>query len=365
MAIKITEDGNVKYENEPNVERDLLPNIREGGVTDIKIDGVSIVGQDGSAEIPIGTNTTAGLVKGGSNGVIIRNGGLLAIDPATDEIVKIGTNGRNPIVPGKQDVSTFYGLAKASGDTTQSQSSNPVGTYTDEAKAAIQTMLGVPSSDDIPEVPVQDVQVNGTSVLNNGVANVPMAGNNVWGVIRTAPLFGTKMVTSNTGTWLGIEWATSADIKSPSGSVCHAIVPYFQHESTFYGLARAAGDTTQSASSNAVGTYTDNAKAAIKAMLGVTDPQIVVEKINLSASEQSKTVSITKDSFNLFLMACPTVTQNNGLALYYNNNNASVAGGTLHECPALTVTKDGTNALFTKTSSAASHACYILKITTA
>lgn len=30
MAIKITEDGNVKYENEPTVERELLPNITDG-----------------------------------------------------------------------------------------------------------------------------------------------------------------------------------------------------------------------------------------------------------------------------------------------------------------------------------------------
>lgn len=31
MAIKITEDGTVIYENEPDVERELFPNIPEGG----------------------------------------------------------------------------------------------------------------------------------------------------------------------------------------------------------------------------------------------------------------------------------------------------------------------------------------------
>ena len=35
----------------------------------------------------------------------------------------------------------------------------------------------------------------------------------------------------------------------------------------FYGLAKAAGDATQSASSNAVGTYTEDAKSAISEML--------------------------------------------------------------------------------------------------
>ena len=37
----------------------------------------------------------------------------------------------------------FYGLAKAAGDTTQANSGNPVGTYTEEAKAAIRAMLGI------------------------------------------------------------------------------------------------------------------------------------------------------------------------------------------------------------------------------
>lgn len=36
----------------------------------------------------------------------------------------------------------FYGLAQAAGDTTMATSSNPVGTYTDDARTAIQEMLG-------------------------------------------------------------------------------------------------------------------------------------------------------------------------------------------------------------------------------
>lgn len=97
----------------------------------------------------------------------------------------------------------------------------------------------------------------------------------------------------------------------------------------------------------------------------VANNRLKFEKINITASEQSKSTTLTKDSFNLFLLACPTVTQNNGLALYYNYNNASVAGGVLHACSAITVTRDGLNVLFTKASSASAHACYILKITTA
>jgi len=83
---------------------------------------------------------------------------------------------------------------------------------------------------------VDDVQVNGISILENKVANIPMA--------------------------------TPDQVKA--GFVNFTpIVPSTQHNATFYGLAKAAGDTTQSSSSNAVGTYTDSAKSAIQTMLGV------------------------------------------------------------------------------------------------
>ena len=52
-------------------------------------------------------------------------------------------------IKNKMDSLTFYGLAKAAGDTTQASSSNAVGTYTDDAKTAIQTMIGVPTMSDI------------------------------------------------------------------------------------------------------------------------------------------------------------------------------------------------------------------------
>lgn len=74
----------------------------------------------------------------------------LKMMPAASLIIKNGVEKYKAIAPFKQHESTFYGLAKAAGDTTQSQSSNAVGAYTDEAKAAIQQMLDVPSTADIP-----------------------------------------------------------------------------------------------------------------------------------------------------------------------------------------------------------------------
>lgn len=56
------------------------------------------------------------------------------------------------------------------------------------------------------------------------------------------------------------------------------IVPRYQHEAVFYGLAKVAGADEKN-STNAVGTYTDTAKTAIKSMLGVQDGLEVVRLI--------------------------------------------------------------------------------------
>ena len=90
------------------------------------------------------------------------------------------------------------------------------------------------------------MQVNGTSVVTDGVANVPVATTNDYGVTREA---------------------TTSDCKS--GSTARMVSVRRQYASAFYGLADAASDTTQSASSNPVGTYTDAAKVAIQKMLGI------------------------------------------------------------------------------------------------
>ena len=109
--------------------------------------------------------------------------------------------------------------------------------------------------------PVQDVQVNGTSILNNGVANVPAASTTDPGVI----IIGTGLK-NNPSNKLSIDSAGSGTVKTGT-NVSQPIVPGHQHESTFYGLSKAAGDNTQSVSSNAVGVYTEDAKSKISDML--------------------------------------------------------------------------------------------------
>ena len=63
-----------------------------------------------------------------------------------------------------------------------------------------------------------------------------------------------------------MDWSSLDHIKQ-GGRIYEPLATGHQHASTFYGLAKAAGDTTQSQSSNAVGTYTEDAKSAISEML--------------------------------------------------------------------------------------------------
>lgn len=110
---------------------------------------------------------------------------------------------------------------------------------------------------------LEDVQINGQSIVSDGVANVPVASSSAIGVVKVNSSYGT-IVTANT---LRIYGAGNADIKEELSGY-RPIVPKYQHVATFYGLAKSAGDTTQSQSSNAVGNYTEDAKSAISEMLG-------------------------------------------------------------------------------------------------
>ena len=242
-----------------------------GKVSDVQIDRTSIV-TNGIASIPLGGYGTYGVMKihtnPGNNGLRMNNNEL-QIYPALDNDFKTKNSAR-PITPDKAHFAAFYGLATAAGDTTQSISTNAVGTYTDDAKAAIQTMLGVPG----------DVQINGVSIINNGVANIPFADSENAGVGKLNNSYG---ITRSSGGIFQIYAATDDNIKTGTSSY-RPIIPIKQHQAVFYGLAKAAGDTTQSASSNEVGTYTTEAKAAIHTMLGI-DPASIAAQVDIPLVE--------------------------------------------------------------------------------
>lgn len=113
-----------------------------GSVNDVQIDGNSIV-TDGVAEIPLATSSNPGIVYPYANrGLAINSEGQMSVTKASDNSIKAGSAQYAPIVPSNQHGAAFYGLAKAAGDATQAASDDPLGTYTDGAKAAIKNMIG-------------------------------------------------------------------------------------------------------------------------------------------------------------------------------------------------------------------------------
>lgn len=71
----------------------------------------------------------------------------ISLNPASSTDIKALTPGsisiKKAITVKNVNETVFYGLAKIAGDTTMAKSSNPIGTYTDEAKTAIQRMIGL------------------------------------------------------------------------------------------------------------------------------------------------------------------------------------------------------------------------------
>lgn len=109
---------------------------------------------------------------------------------------------------------------------------------------------------------ISDVQIDGTSIVTDGVANIPIAGSGIKGVVSVINSYGLNVVNGN----IAINRATGYDFQNANNNF-RPIVTSEQHNSVFYGLAKASGDTTQSQSSNAVGNYTEDAKSAISEML--------------------------------------------------------------------------------------------------
>ena len=112
------------------------------------------------------------------------------------------------------------------------------------------------------DAPVSDVQVNGTSIVNNGVANVLLASSNAPGVIQTNSAYGFSMV----GSLLRLSGTSEQFIKAADVDFRFSAVNK-QHMSTFYGLAKAAGADMKSIANAAIGVYPEAQKSAIHEML--------------------------------------------------------------------------------------------------
>lgn len=113
---------------------------------------------------------------------------------------------------------------------------------------------------------VSDVKVNGTSVVTDGVANVPLATENTIGVVRVDPNYGTGFYSNR----IIIARAPDDFVKN-SVNGYRPIVPMTQHLSTFYGLAKAAGADMKDIQNPTVGVYPELQKSAISQMLSAPE----------------------------------------------------------------------------------------------
>lgn len=118
-----------------------------------------------------------------------------------------------------------------------------------------------------PSVPVQDVQVNGTSVLSQGVANMPKGAENTLGVVQVA-LNGTGGIFIDSDGKIYALVASTNEVKAGSHNG-RLLTPGIQHRAAFFGLAKAAGADMTSLSSVTVGQYPEAQKKAIRKMLGI------------------------------------------------------------------------------------------------
>lgn len=114
--------------------------------------------------------------------------------------------------------------------------------------------------DEIADLTVDKIDLDGY-VKSTDTSVVTPNGDISFGAGLTLAMGG-----SGTRDTLTTAYAISPDIKA-GRNWFDPIVPGNQHEAVFYGLAKAAGDSTQTAAASSVGNYTDDAKSAIHEML--------------------------------------------------------------------------------------------------
>ena len=148
-------DGELSLLNQIDGEAGTVIKVGHGtGISDVQINGASIVA-DRVANIPYADTNTSGTVMvdlegrcgiGYTNhydaeGNLVYTNQLCVINAITADIkAEIATH--KFIAPRNQHIAAFYGLAKAAGHD-ENNSNLPVGQYTEEAKTAIRTMLGL------------------------------------------------------------------------------------------------------------------------------------------------------------------------------------------------------------------------------
>lgn len=144
------------------------------------------------------TSSAPGLVKPGY-GLEMYSNGEFGVRASSAASIKEGISQSNFLTPSQISAIAFYGLAKAAG-ASQSQSSNPIGTYTDTAKKYIQTMLGIDPEviASYVEIPIVE-NISGTDVTINCEPNVRYVCGEVSSISITPPSSGSTDVIFKSG----------------------------------------------------------------------------------------------------------------------------------------------------------------------
>ena len=142
---------------------------------------------------------------------------------------------------------------------------------------------------------VKDVQINNTSINNNGVVNIPLASTTDIGVAKIG-----DTMSVNANGLLNFKAVGASEVKNGT-SYTYALTPERQHASVFYGLAKAAGVDMKD-SANAIGIYTNEAKTAIQQMIGLG---------TINASTVAATLDSTSKTYLLGTQSTITSTATN------------------------------------------------------
>ena len=112
-----------------------------GNLRDVQVNGVSVL-SNGIANVPLADSETFGVVKATSTRGVSMTNGFLTITPATEAMIKAGTDWYKPLGVRELPASVFYGLSKIAGVDLANETVT-LGTYPEASKTAIKTMLGV------------------------------------------------------------------------------------------------------------------------------------------------------------------------------------------------------------------------------
>ena len=176
----------------------------------------------------------------------------------------------------KQDISTSESWTAAHWDQVV------LGDEVSDVKTAIQ---GKPD----------DVQINGVSIVNNGIANIPFASNSAVGAVKLNSLYGIQAIMNSQGQYDGtiaIRKASDQDIQYGSNEL-KPIVPQNQHTSIYYALSKLAGVDLANETVT-VGQFPNNSLVAIQKMLGIYESpwELIREDTFTNASEADHDISV-------------------------------------------------------------------------